>query len=151
MKLTLPDRIERKNRIPIRIIKYHTDFRNVITDMDLIPPLWSGKKSVYEPDCGQGKKIHIDAMLHLGMNFSDTWEVETRARRDGYDWVGDDGVPLPKHNGGKGERWEGLPEVLKPVFNVDHIVEGLQTMMPVRSIFQTIHTFYFWLSMISNG
>ncbi|KAL2677355.1 hypothetical protein Neosp_011124 [[Neocosmospora] mangrovei] len=39
VKLALPDRIEREGRVPIKIIKYHTDFRNVITDMDIIPQL----------------------------------------------------------------------------------------------------------------
>ncbi|KAI0139028.1 hypothetical protein F4776DRAFT_617775 [Hypoxylon sp. NC0597] len=130
VKLKLPDRIEREGHIPINIIKYPVDFRNVITDMDIIPELWSGKKKVYDPGCKQGQKLYIDAMLHLGMNFSDVWQVEKRARRDGYDWVGDDGVPLPKHNGEKGRRWEGLPEVLVPVFDVDHVVRRLHEELP---------------------
>ncbi|EEU44562.1 uncharacterized protein NECHADRAFT_101749 [Fusarium vanettenii 77-13-4] len=121
VKLALPDRIEREGRVPIKIIKYHTDFRNVIRDMDIIPQLWIEDKRVYEPDAKEGKKIHIDAMLHLGMNFADYWQVEKRARRDGYDWTGDDGVPLPSHNGDKGGRWEGLPDQLRPVFDVDGI------------------------------
>lgn len=99
--------------------------------MDIIPELWSGQKEVYEPGCDERKKIHIDAMLHLGMNFADYWQVEKRARRDGYDWVGDDGVPLPKHNGGRGGRWEGLPEVLTPIFDVDDVVRRLQEELPV--------------------
>ncbi|KAI0104456.1 hypothetical protein F4814DRAFT_455764 [Daldinia grandis] len=130
LKLELPSRIEREGHIPIKIIKYPIDFRNVITDMELIPELWSGKKKVYEPGCRQGQKIYIDAMLHLGMNFADFWQIEKRARRDGYDWVGDDGVPLPKHNGGKGKRWEGVPKVLTPVFNVDHIARRLYKDLP---------------------
>lgn len=132
VKLKLPDRIEREGRTPIKVIKFHTDFRNVITDMDIIPTLWNGKKEVYDPTCKEGEKIHIDALLHLGMNFSDIWTVEKRARRDGYEWVGDDGVPLPKNNGEKGGRWEGLPEELRPVFDVDRIVEGLHRVLPVR-------------------
>ncbi|KAI1439470.1 hypothetical protein F5Y02DRAFT_425720 [Annulohypoxylon stygium] len=129
VKLKLPDRIDREGRIPIRVIKYPTDFRNVITDMDIIPKLWSGKKSVYEPHCKHDKKIRIDAMLHMGMSFYEEWQVETRARRDGYDWVGDDGVPLPKH-GGKNGRWEGLPKVLEPFFNVERIVQQLHREQP---------------------
>ncbi|KAI8656998.1 hypothetical protein NCS56_01305500 [Fusarium sp. Ph1] len=132
VKLALPDRIEREGRVPIKIIKYHTDFRNVITDMDIIPQLWNEDKRVYEPDAKEGKKIHIDAMLHLGMNFADYWQVEKRARRDGYDWTGDDGVPLPSHNGDKGGRWEGLPDQLRPVFDVDGIVDRLHQELPVR-------------------
>lgn len=100
--------------------------------MDIIPKLWSGKKSVYEPHCKHDKKIRIDAMLHMGMSFYEEWQVETRARRDGYDWVGDDGVPLPKH-GGKNGRWEGLPKVLEPFFNVERIVQQLHREQPVRS------------------
>ncbi|KAI1458141.1 hypothetical protein F4805DRAFT_425671 [Annulohypoxylon moriforme] len=130
VKLRLPECIERKGRIPIKIIKYPTDFRNVITDMDIIPTLWNGKRSVYEPSHKRDQEIYIDAMLHLGMNFSDVWQVETRARRDGYEWVGDDGVPLPKYNGGKGGRWKGLPKVLKPFFKVERIVKRLHEELP---------------------
>ncbi|KAI0888149.1 uncharacterized protein GGS22DRAFT_155178 [Annulohypoxylon maeteangense] len=130
VKLKLPDRIEREGRIPIRIIKYPTDFRNVLKDMNIIPELWNGEKSVYEPGSKQHQGIHIDAMLHLGMNFSDVWQVETRARRDGYDWVGDDGLPLPKYNGGEGGRWEGLPRVLEPYFNVEEITKRLHKELP---------------------
>ncbi|KAF2753269.1 peptidase C15, pyroglutamyl peptidase I-like protein [Pseudovirgaria hyperparasitica] len=121
VKDMLPTRIERNHRIPITIIKFPKDFRNVITDMDIIPKMWNGQKRVYDEDCEEGDKIYIDAMLHLGMNFDEYWQIERVARRDGYDWVGDDGVPLPKHNGGKGGRWEGLPEVLKPMFDIEHI------------------------------
>lgn len=100
--------------------------------MDIIPTLWNGDRRVYEPDCDEGQRIHIDAILHLGMNFSNFWRVEKRARRDGYEWVGDDGLPLPKHNGGKGEMWEGLPEDLTPVFDVDKIAQKLHEQLPVR-------------------
>jgi hypothetical protein len=58
--------------------------------------------------------------------------VEERARRDGYDWVGDDGLPLPRHNGGKGGRWEGMPEELGPVFSVGEAVRRAQQEVPVR-------------------
>ncbi|RSL69650.1 hypothetical protein CEP54_002130 [Fusarium duplospermum] len=71
VKLALPDRIEREGSVPIKIIKYHAEFRNVITDMYIIPQLWNDDKRVHEPDAKGGKKIHIDAMLHLGMNFAD--------------------------------------------------------------------------------
>jgi len=130
VKAKLPDRIEREGRKSINVIKYPVDFRNVITDMDTIPKLWNREKRVYDPDCAEDEKIYIDAILHLGMNFADYWQVEKIARRDGYDWVGDDGVPLPKYNGGKGERWEGLPEELRPMFDVDKIVNRLQKELP---------------------
>jgi hypothetical protein len=131
VKAKLPDRIEREGRIPIKIIKYPVDFRNVFTDMDIIPKLWNRDRGVYDPDSKEGDQIYIDAILHLGMNFSDIWRVEERAHRDGYDWVGDDGVPLPKHNGGEGGRFEGLPEVLRTMFDVDDIVRRLHEELPV--------------------
>ncbi|KAF4458060.1 Peptidase C15 [Fusarium austroafricanum] len=130
VKKLMPDRIERRGHIPIKIIKYHTDFRNVIADMCLIPPLWNKDKRVYDPNTKPGKRIHVDAMLHLGMNGVNYWQVENRARRDGYDWVGDDGVPLPKCNGVQGGRWEGLPEVLRPIFDVDAVVDKLHQQLP---------------------
>lgn len=130
VKNSIPSVIDREGKAPIRIIKYPVDFRNVLSDMDLIPPLWSGAKRVYDPGCEEGQEMYIDAMLHLGMNFSETWTVEKRARRDGYDWTGDDKKPLPKHNGGRGARWEGLPEDLKPVFDVDSIAKHLSEQLP---------------------
>lgn len=99
--------------------------------MDIIPTLWNGNKRVYDPDAKEGESIYIDAMLHMGMDFSDNWFVESRARRDGYDWVGDDGVPLPKHNGGQEGRWKGLPEVLTPVFDIDSVIQRLHQELPV--------------------
>ncbi|KAI0115620.1 hypothetical protein GGR51DRAFT_503591 [Nemania sp. FL0031] len=130
VKLKIPDRIEREGRIPINVIKYHFDFRNVITDMDIIPTLWNREKKVYDESAEDGDKIYVDAMLHMGMNFSDIWRIESRARRDGYEWVGDDGVPLPKYNGGEGGRFEGLPEVLKPMFNIDDMEKRVQEELP---------------------
>ena len=70
-------------------------------------------------------------MLHLGMSSSDYWRIEKIARRDGYDWVGDDGIALPKHNGGKGETWEGLPEELMPVFDVEGVAQQLHDQLSV--------------------
>ncbi|KAI1127031.1 hypothetical protein F5Y10DRAFT_243523 [Nemania abortiva] len=130
VKLKIPDRIEREGYMPINIIKYHFDFRNVITDMDIIPKLWNREKKVYDENAEDGEEIYVDAMLHMGMNFTEIWRIEKRARRDGYDWVGDDGVPLPKHNGEKGGRFEGLPEVLTPMFNIDDMEKRLQEELP---------------------
>ncbi|KAH8660513.1 hypothetical protein BX600DRAFT_523505 [Xylariales sp. PMI_506] len=134
VKRQLPDRIELPGRAPIRILKVLPDFRNYITDMDIVPKLWSGQQKVYNPDCEDGEPIHVDAMVHMGMNGADFWTIEKLARRDGYNWVGDDGVPLPKHNGGEGERWEGLPEVLETSFNVDNIVERIREDLPSTSV-----------------
>jgi hypothetical protein len=131
VKIKIPDRIERDGQIPIKVIKFPFDFRNVITDMDIIPKLWNQEKKVYDESSSQNEKIYIDAILHMGMTFGGNWQVEKRARRDGYDWVGDDDKPLPKHNGGEGDRWEGLPEELRPAFDVDQIVERLQKDYPV--------------------
>lgn len=87
---------------------------------------------MYEPERTDGERIHIDAILHLGMNFQQFWEVEERARRDGYEWVGDDGLPLPNYNGKTGARWEGMPEELRPIFDVGQIVRQAQEEVPVR-------------------
>ena len=133
MKLKIPDRLEREGRPTINVIKFPFDFRNFITDMDIIPKLWNHEKKVYDEDCEQDEKIYIDAILHMGITSNGQWQVEKRARRDGYDWVGDDDKPLPKHNGGKGGRWEGLPEILTPAFNVDKIVEQLEKNLPVSN------------------
>jgi len=71
VKVKIPDRIAREGRISIKIIKYPFNFRNVITDMDIVPTLWNGKKNVYDPGCDKEKKLYIDVILHLGMNFGD--------------------------------------------------------------------------------
>ena len=134
VKLKIPDLIKCEGHSAINVIKYPFDFRNVITDMDIIPKLWNQEKKVYDEDCEKDEKIYIDAILHMGIMFGDHWQVEKRARRDGYDWVGDDDKALPKHNGGKGERWEGLPEVLTPTFNVDKIVEKIKKNFPVSDV-----------------
>jgi hypothetical protein len=138
VKLELPDWIERAGKAPIRVVKFAFDFRNVLTDMNIIPELWSQRKKVYDDACGEDDKIYVDAMLHMGIAFGGKWQVETRARRDGYDWVGDDDKPLPKHNGGKGERWEGLPEVLTPAFDVDKIVDKLREDFPVWKLLKPL-------------
>ena len=90
--------------MPIRVTKYPVNFRNVLANMGIILTLWSGDRRVYDPDCKEGQKIYINAVLHLVMNVEDFWEVVRVAYRDGYAWVGNDGVVLPKHNGEKGRR-----------------------------------------------
>jgi pyroglutamyl-peptidase len=104
--------------------------------MDLVPELWSGKKNLLldtesssSDDDAQGT-VRIDAMLHMGMNFEDYYQVEPYARRDGFDWVGDDGLPLPKRNGGIGGRWQGLPTMLTPFFDVNEIVARIKDDLP---------------------
>ncbi|KAF2116369.1 hypothetical protein BDV96DRAFT_686741 [Lophiotrema nucula] len=131
VKQKLPDTIKRDGKSTINIIKYPFDFRNVLEDEDRIPPMWNQSKKVYDPDCDEDEKIYIDAMIHLGMApDEDTWRIEKRARRDGYDWVGDDDIRLPKHNGGKDGMFEGLPEVLTPDYDVDEVAKQVKEDLP---------------------
>ncbi|KAL8658194.1 MAG: hypothetical protein Q9226_001192 [Calogaya cf. arnoldii] len=130
VKAKIPDLIERKGKSPIKIINFPYNFRNVITDMDIIPTLWNQEMKVYDGDCNEGERIYVDAMLHMGITSGGDWQVEKVAHRDGYDWVGDDEKALPEHNGGKGERREGLPEILTPVYDVEKIVERIKKDLP---------------------
>ena len=70
----------------------------------------------------------------MGITSGVNWQVEKVAHRDGYDWVGDDEKALPKHNGGKGERWEGLSEILTPVYDVEKVVERIKEDLPVCDV-----------------
>ena len=113
VKLKIPDLIKREGHSPINVIKYPFDFRNVITDMNIGPKLWNQEKKVYDEDYKKDEKIYIDAILHMGITFGDHWQVEKRARRDGYDWVGDDdklclSTTVERVRGGKGSRKSSL-------------------------------------------
>ncbi|XMA15354.1 hypothetical protein WAI453_008145 [Rhynchosporium graminicola] len=73
--------------IPIEITKIPRDFRNVVTDMDIVP------------------KSEIDAILHLGKQLCrQTAALKKRLAETDIDRIGDDGVILPKYNGKKGGR-----------------------------------------------
>ena len=69
----------------------------------LIYQLWSGKRSVYQPQYPGQKPIEIGLMLHIGMRPGDNcFCFEKIARRDGYDQPGTDGVYLPPGEAEKG-------------------------------------------------
>lgn len=76
--------------------------------------LWEGEMSVYNPECPPEQTVKIDLMLYNRMRPSqDCCCFEKKARRDGYEKPGGDGVFLVP-----GE-WEGLPEISAPGFNID--------------------------------
>lgn len=124
VKDRLPDTIECEGQPTIRIIK-HPTLSNALVDMDKITELWNSDQYPHD---------RIDAMLHLGINSSAVWELETRARRDGYSWVGDDGLPLPKHNGEFGARFDGQPEELRPMYDVESLIEEIRSNFPVSGM-----------------
>lgn len=130
----LPNLIEREGYPPIKVLKYPFDFRNVFVDMERIPTLWDGKLKVYEPDASEDEKVYIDGLIHIGMQPAEShWLIEKRARRDGYKWVGDDGKQIPTENGGSGGMFEGIPEILTPMYDVEGIGKALNKRHPVCS------------------
>jgi len=83
----LPGLLCRDGRPTIHVIKYPYHFRNVITDMEMIPPLWDGQLKVYWPQTPDldDVNVRIDAMIHTGMaDERQYWSIESMARRDGY-------------------------------------------------------------------
>ncbi|KXS94844.1 hypothetical protein AC578_3667 [Pseudocercospora eumusae] len=133
----LPERIERPDCTPIQVIKYEHDLRNTLSDMERIPKLWSCVERVYNQNATESARVHIDAMIHLGVHEDSCWEIEKQARRDGYAHKGDDGLFLPTSNGGKGERWEGLPWILTPLYDVESIVRRLDVKFSQLQIFSS--------------
>ena len=128
----LPELIEREGFLPIKVVKYPFDFRNVFKDMERIPKLWSRKLNVYDLDASEQDTTYVDGMIHMGMQPEESsWLIEIQARRDGYQWVGDDGKPIPPRNGGPGDMFEGLPDVLKPMYDVEGIGKILKKKHPV--------------------
>ncbi len=117
----MPDIIERHKAGPIKIVKYPHDIESHYSEvMRVIPELWRGKLSVFDPKCPPNQMIHIDLMLHIGMRRSENcYCFEKKARRDGYEKPGSDGVQLPPGNAERGGIWEGLPEVLEPALDIE--------------------------------
>ena len=103
--------------------------------MEKTPSLWDGDLSVYEPNADPGSTVYINALVLIWMRPShpDHWSIEKNARGDGYDFEGEDGVPSPNENGGKGQTVEGLPAVLHPTYDLDAIHEQMMATVPVRS------------------
>lgn len=98
--------------------------------MDRIPSLWNQKLNVWDVDGDANDAVYVDAMVHMGMSKRQDWILEARARRDGYDWIGDDNVRLPSLNGGHGGRFE----VLTPMFDVGALKTSLQMQHPASAM-----------------
>ncbi len=124
----IPDRMTRKGKLPINILRYPHDIHCAYEDvLALIPELWSGKRSVYQPDSPSGKEMPIDLMIHIGMNSAEerNYVIEQRARRDGYEQPGEDGKYLPP------DALKGLPEEMFVGFDVEDIVARVAKSLPV--------------------
>lgn len=124
----IPDQITRKGKLPINILKYPHNIGCIYADvLALIPELWSGKRSVYQPHAASEDEIAIDLMIHIGMNSAEesNYVIEKRARRDGYEQPGEDGQYLPP------DALKGLPKEIFVGFDVEDIVARVANSLPV--------------------
>lgn len=131
----LPDLIKRPGKRDVVIRKYkrvtvdtYDDVRQVSKD------IWSGRRSFFLPKPKQEDEdshVDIDFIVHLGMEVRDGFfGFETRARRDGYDQPGDDGVCVDS----KGLAEEGLPEELFPRFDIKAAFKTVKEKYPETQI-----------------
>ena len=94
--------------------------------MDLIPDLWSGKRSVYEPGSVSDKTLNVDLMLHIGMHpDDDVYFLEKSARREKYEHLGEDGKPLSRNI------FKGQPKKLLGGFDVEDVASKVRQSLPV--------------------
>ena len=126
----LPNEIVRKEKAPITILKYPRDIQCIYTDiLDLVPELWSQRKSVFETDGHTSdKKVSLDVMFHIGMHPDDSeYFFEKRARRGKYKYAGEDGKMLAS------DTFKGSPEVLFVEIDVENVVARVVERMSVRN------------------
>lgn len=128
----LPDLIKRPGQADIVVLKYFRDSLDTYNDVhQMVEEVWDARRSSFLPQPDQGgENEHIDITfaLHLGMTTPvPEFRAENIAHRDGYERPGEDGVYVDK------ERFKvlGLPESLKPVFDIDIAVEKVKQMFPV--------------------
>lgn len=135
----LPNTLSGLDETTIQIIKYHRDVPCIYTDVlsiHLQRTLWSGKRAVYFPDSEDDETVHVDLMLHVGMRPSkDHCCVEKFARREGYEQRGEDGKYLDGAITKERGYCEHVPEILKPVFDVEKAVARLEKDLPVSFFF----------------
>ena len=119
----LPNRIERTGETTITILKYPQNIPCTYSEVrPLISQLWSGRRSVYQPQRSDEEPLEINLMLHIGMRPSENcFCLEKVARRDGYDKPGNDGIYLPAGDAETGGIWGGLPERLTPDLDIDRV------------------------------
>lgn len=124
----LPDTLVGHDKSNINILRYPKDIVCKYMDaLSEVPKIWSGKREEFEPQDGAKGRVHIDALIHIGMNpGSSAYSLEKRARRDGYEEPGEDGVYLPPST------FNGLPEELHPWFDLDDVAHRLSKELPVR-------------------
>ncbi len=107
----------------IIILKYPQNIPCIYSEVrPMISRLWSGRRSVYQPQRSDEEPREIDLMLHIGMRPSENcFCFEKVARRDGYDKPGSDGIYLPAGDAEAGGIWVGLPESLTPDLDIDRV------------------------------
>ncbi|KAL8951005.1 MAG: hypothetical protein Q9222_002981 [Ikaeria aurantiellina] len=132
----LPSHIVRKNHPPIHILKYPHDINCIYTEvLSLVPQLWSGQPSVFEPGSASTKPLEIDLMIHIGMHPDDDgWFLEKRARRGKYEQPGDDGKMLAR------DALRGHPEKLFVDFDVEDLATKVREMVNVSPSLSTNET-----------
>jgi hypothetical protein len=105
--------------------------------------IWSHDVSLYRDGDGvhdihaaEELRPYIDLVLQIGKctRKQPGYWVESKARRDVYKHVDDEGQAFPNGQLGPGGLWEGLPAELRPCFDVDRVVEKIAREHPVRSI-----------------
>lgn len=113
----LPRHLIRKDKPPIHILKYPHNINCIYNEvLNLVPQLWSGNLSVYDPGTASTKLVEIDLMVHIGMHpDSKGYFLEKRARRGKYEQPGDDGSLLAR------DALKGLPEKFLVGLDLDGI------------------------------
>ena len=118
-------------------IVVHKHFRDSLDSyeeiLQMVKEIWDAKRSSFfpKPDQNQvNEDVDIAFCLHLGMTTRvPEFRAEKIAYRDGYWRAGEDGVEVDKEHFKK----LGLPESLKPGFNVDAAIAKVKQAYPVRS------------------
>ena len=126
--------IERPGKRDIVIRKYARVTRDTYDDVRRVSKeIWGGQRSLFLPKLEPGEEdgiLDIDFILHLGMEIRDGFfGFETRARRDGYEKPGDDGVYVDS----TGLANEGLPEELFIKLNVEAAYDHVKSSFPVSN------------------
>lgn len=126
----LPDTIHRPGKRTLRIFKYARDTRDTYADVRQVSKdIWGGERGFYIPqeDDDNSEKVDIDFIVHLGMEVrGDRFQIETRARRDGYEKPGDDGNMVNSDE----LKALGMVEQYGPAFDLKKAFEQLRRDIP---------------------
>lgn len=128
----IPTLIQRPGHDDIVVLEYHRDSLDTYTDvLEMVTELWNAKRSSFVPKADkddEDKKIDIAFALHLGMTTAvSEFRAEKISYRDGYERPGEDGVHVDQDY----FKELGLPDSLKPDFDIDAAVTRLKTQFPV--------------------